>query len=271
MLLGKHASRAATDVHDDRIREAFTQQAPALSAAPSFHAKDILRAIREGLAGDGSGQLLDAGCGPGVVLAAVGADFAKVCGLDLTPAMVERAKIACREADLAGAQLQVGSMLAMPFDDGHFDAVVTRLTLHHLETPGDALREMARVLRPGGTLVVADLLGCEDPAEAALQDALEILRDPSHVRLLPETAMRDLIARAGLNEQGCQRLDKRRGFEEWASIVNAPERTEPLLLAMRTLAESGCGQGIELAMDANGPTFLHRWAIWTLGKPGGKA
>lgn len=270
MLLGKHASRAATDVHDDRIREAFTQQAPALSVAPFFHAEDILPAIRDGLAGNGRGRLLDAGCGPGVVLAAVGADFAEVYGLDLTPAMLERATLACREADLVGAELQVGSMLAMPFDDGHFDAVVTRLTLHHLEAPGDALREMARVLRPGGTLVIADLLGCKDPAEAALQDALEILRDPSHVRLLPEAEMRDLLAGAGLNEQGCQRLDKRRGFAEWASIVNAPERTGPLLLAMRTLAESGCGQGIELAMDANGPTFLHRWAIWTLAKEGGK-
>ncbi|MCP5058053.1 MAG: class I SAM-dependent methyltransferase [bacterium] len=271
MPRGKLASRAATDVHDDRIRQAFTQQAPVLSVAPTFHAEDILRAIRDGLAGDGKGRLLDAGCGPGVVLAAVGADFAEVCGLDLTPAMVERAKIACQEADLTGAEIQVGSMLAMPFDDGQFDAVVTRLTLHHLEAPGDALREMARVLRPGGTLVIADLLGCEDPAEAALQDALEILRDPSHVRLLPESEMRALVAQAGLNEQGCERLDKRRGFAEWASIVNAPERTEPLLLAMRTLAESGCGQGIELAMEADQPTFVHRWAIWTLGKAGGKA
>jgi len=270
MLPGKHASRATTDVHDERIRKAFTQQAPALSVAPAFHAEDILLAIREGLAGDGRGRLLDAGCGPGVVLAAVGADFAEVCGLDLTPAMVERAKVACQEAGLAEAHLKVGSMLAMPFDDGHFDAVVSRLTLHHLEAPGDALREMARVLRPGGTLVIADLLGCKDPAEAALQDALEILRDPSHVRLLPEAEVREFFTRAGLSQQSFQRIHKRRSFAEWASIVDAPERTEPLLLAMRTLAEAGCGQGIELAMDGDQPTFLHRWAIWTLRKEGSK-
>ncbi len=253
-------------MHDERIREAFTQQAPTLAVAPTFHAQDVMDAIRAGLGGNGRGRLLDAGCGPGIVLAAAGADFAQVEGLDLTPAMVQRAREACHEAGLASARLHEGSMLAMPFEDGRFDAVVTRLTLHHLEAPGDALREMARVLAPGGTLVVADILGCEDPAEAALHDALEILRDPSHVRLLPEAQLQSLLETAGLRVSGCQKLTRHRRFAEWAAIVDAPERTAPLELAMRTLAASGCGRGIELHLEDGEPAFLHRWAIWTARK-----
>jgi ubiquinone/menaquinone biosynthesis C-methylase UbiE len=118
---------------------------------------EILR--RAGVApGD---RVLDVGTGPGyLALAAsklVEPDGSAV-GIDASPEMVDRARtLAARKG--SKAEYLVAAAESLPFDDGAFDVVVSRLVLHHL--PGDlkqqALREMARVLKPGGRLLLADL------------------------------------------------------------------------------------------------------------------
>ena len=106
-------------------------------------------------------RVLDVGTGPGyLALAAarlVGPDGAAV-GIDASPEMVERARVRAARA-AADATYLVASAADLPFDDGSFDVVVSRLVLHHLtgELTGLALAEMLRVLRPGGRLLVADL------------------------------------------------------------------------------------------------------------------
>lgn len=97
--------------------------------------------------------VLDVGAGSGFVSAALVAAGHEVVAVDASPAMVEElrrrfgGRVAAREAD---AQ-------ALPFPDASFDGVFANMCLHHVEDPALAVREMARVLRPGGRLVVTDL------------------------------------------------------------------------------------------------------------------
>ncbi|MEO6965988.1 MAG: class I SAM-dependent methyltransferase, partial [Acidobacteriaceae bacterium] len=85
-----------------------------------------------------------------------------------------------------------------PYKDGEFSLVVTRFTFHHFLDPLSVLREMRRVCRPGGKVVVAD----SAPAlgKAAAFGAVETLRDPSHVHALPVEGLCALFAEAGLDQ-----------------------------------------------------------------------
>lgn len=248
----------ATD-HATRIQQAFTHQAPHLESAPTFRQADVLERMRRA-AGAGS-VLLDVACGPGLVLEALAAGFDEVRGIDITPEMVERARARLAAAGIARSRVDEGSAYALPFPDGVVDVVVSRLALHHLEEPDAALREMARVLRPGGRLVVVDLIGSEDPAAAALHDALETLRDPSHVRLLAETALRAAIAGAGFDDMVVEAWSQVRGFAEWAAIVDDAARTAPLRIVMEALARAGIDAGVGLRMGPEEPVFEHAWRL----------
>ena len=118
--------------------------------------------------------------------------------LDLTPQMLTTAaqRVAPRPA-LDNVTFREGTATELPFADAAFDAVVTRLSVHHFDRPGRAMSEIFRVLRPGGRFVLADVISSELPAEAELQNAIEILRDPSHVRMLPGSELAALVRGAG--------------------------------------------------------------------------
>jgi SAM-dependent methyltransferase len=105
------------------------------------------------LAGDVEGlRVLDAGCGSGPLMEALRAKDAVVCGFDLSPAMVERARRRLGE----DAELGVADLGApLPYPDNAFDLVVASLSLHYVEDWTTTLAELRRVLKPGGRLIVS--------------------------------------------------------------------------------------------------------------------
>jgi ubiquinone/menaquinone biosynthesis C-methylase UbiE len=123
------------------------------------------------------GSVLDVACGPGILSAAIAKTARQVVAFDLTPEMLTKAAQRC--AGLGNVTFREGNAAELPFADADFDAVVTRLSVHHFDRPGRAMSEIFRVLRPGGSFVIADVISSEGPAEAELQNAIEILRDPS--------------------------------------------------------------------------------------------
>src|SRR5262249_13209650 len=157
-----------------------------------------------------------------------------VVAFDLTPEMLAKARDRCAQAGLTNVTFQEGSATDLPFAPESFDGLVTRLAIHHLGDPRRAFAEMFRVLRPGGPLVSA-----EDADAAALQNAIEVLRDPSHVRMLPRSELVALIEGAGFHIGQESTWDKTREFEEWMGIVNDPERVAPLRIVVRALARVG--------------------------------
>jgi SAM-dependent methyltransferase len=154
-----------------------------------------------------------------------------------------------------------GRAEALPFGDGSFDVVVSRSALHHFADPQAALREMARVVRPGGRVVTVDVMASESPEDAALHNALEALRDPSHARMLPKSELRAALARAGLEIEDSVEWTNHRQFEEWLRIANAPERVGPLRAVMSALARSGAKAGIGLRLDGEKILFEHSAAL----------
>jgi hypothetical protein len=117
---------------------------------------------------------------------------------------------------------------------------------------------MARVLKSGGRMVTLDVMASEDAAEAALHNALEILRDPSHVRMLPRSELQKHLESAGLRVESCTTWVNHREAGEWLKITNAPERVGPLKVLMSELATRGASAGIDLRVDGGRILFEHK-------------
>ena len=185
----------------------------------------------------------------------------EVVALDLTPQMLEKARERCGKAHLSNVAFVEGSATALPFIDGEFDAVVTRLSVHHFVDPQIALAEMLRVLRLSGIVAIADVVTSEDPTKSELQNAIEVLRDPSHVRMLPASELLALVSRDDLTIERQESWDNPREFEEWLGIVADPRRVAPLRTIVRALASAAEDAGMGLRIAHGAIHFFHRWQL----------
>ncbi len=230
--MGKAPSNAAM------VREQFTLQARDFVSAQ--HATDAaLMAQYIDVIGPAAGEsLLDVAAGPGLVAAALGAGAGEGPGgcrvtiMDLTPRMLMEA---ARVAPLA--RRVEGDALRLPWRSGTFDAVICRLALHHVPDPAIVVREMARVVRAtpgaprpgGGRVVINDIITGEDPAESAVTEEIERLRDPSHTRCLGARELVRLVLEAGMKVESITPWRMIVDHDEWMNRVYPPEENRRLV------------------------------------------
>ena len=186
--------------HQSLIRDQFTRQAtPFSTAAPIADARALAMIVEAADAGPAD-TVLDVACGGGIVVCGFAPHVRHATGIDMTPAMLERARLLAAEKGLANVAWREGDVTRLPYPDGAFTIVVTRFAVHHFPDPAAVFGEMVRVCAPGGRIVVVDTYGAADPAKAAAFNRLEKLRDPSHVRCLALAELKGLFAAAGLGE-----------------------------------------------------------------------
>jgi SAM-dependent methyltransferase len=184
--------------HDDLIRDQFTRQAIPFSTAAPISDENALAKIVAAGQPDPNDDVLDLACGGGLIVCAFAPYVRHATGIDLTPAMLERARALAAEKRLENVTWQQGDVRSLPWPDASFDIVVTRFSFHHFQEPLTVLREMRRVCRPGGRVVVVDMYASEEKAKAEAWNRLEVLRDPSHVRALSLEELIGLFRDAGL-------------------------------------------------------------------------
>jgi ubiquinone/menaquinone biosynthesis C-methylase UbiE len=158
----------------------------------SLHVRDdaVERGLVEMLPLGRGRTLLDIGTGTGRVLELFGARGVAGTGLDLSPAMLRVARANLARAGLADAHVRQGDMYRLPWGEPSFDAVTFHLVLHFADEPGRALAEAARVLKPGGRLVVVDF---------APHDLDSLRTEHAHRRLgFADAEMRGWMRAAGL-------------------------------------------------------------------------
>jgi len=186
--------------HNERIVDQFTRQAVPFSTAKTIADEKALRLLVELSEAAAEDTVLDVACGGGLVVCAFAAAVQHATGIDVTPAMLERARALAQEKGLRNVSWDLGDVASLPYSSGRFTLVVSRFTFHHFLDPLAVLREMVRVCAPGGRVLVCDVAASGDPGKAAEFNRMEILRDPSHVRAMPESELRGLFRAAGLPE-----------------------------------------------------------------------
>lgn len=245
--------------HDETVQAEFTRQAESFRASPALRSAEVTTRVGEAL-GARVERALDLACGPGILLPTLSAHAESVIGLDLTRRNLELA----REAVARGAVHLVRALAErIPFAPETFDAVVIRLALHHFARPRAVLDAARSLLRPGGRLVVLDVLGPDDPATRELRDAIERLRDPSHEALLTSTSLRGQLEEAGFTVREETLWHQRRGFADWAAIIHEPRRMADLERVLRALCRGGGDPaGLALREEGDGLWFGYRWGLF---------
>ena len=243
------------------IQREFSRQAQPMAYAPAFREQAALQRLIRAVGDAPSHRVLDLACGPGIVAGAIAPRIGQVIGIDATHEMVRLARQHFEKGRLTNGSFSVASAESVPFDRGRFDQVITRLTIHHFADVPAVLSEARRVLRPAGRLIVADVISSADAEESRLHNALERLRDPTHVRMLRAEELLETIQRSGFSVLHAEEWTQPRSFPEWAAIINMDARTGPLEQIMRALAQAGQTAGISLREEGGELRFTHTWML----------
>lgn len=183
--------------------------------------------------------VLDIATGTGNTAFALAPHVARVVGLDLTPEMLAQARLVAADRGAANIAWVIGDAGALPFEAGAFDLCTARAAPHHFDDLDLALREAARVLRPGGR---ACLIDCSPPRAA--RDHLhevEVGRDPSHTRSYTLEEWTERIEAAGLVVEVADRRELDWSFDSWMANMAVPAEAAERLAAR---VEAARGQAL---------------------------
>ena len=155
-------------------------------------------------------RVLEVAPGPGyfsIALARVGSY--SITGLDLSQTMVQ---IARAKADEAGVRVEFlqGSASKMPLQTGNFDFLLCRAAFKNFAQPVEALREMCRVLRPGGRALIIDMRGDATPGE--LDEAVDTMKSSRVNRLINRIVFRTVLLRSAYTRAQFEAMLAQAGF-----------------------------------------------------------
>jgi ArsR family transcriptional regulator len=159
---------------------------------------EVERAIDNGLGKRQLGRLVDVGTGTGRMIELFGPRASQSIGIDRSSEMLRLARVKLEAAGIASS-LRQGDMYALPLADGSADNVIIHQVLHYAHSPAVAIGEAARVLAPGGTLLVVDF---------AAHEREELRERDAHIRLgFDDAVMSEWFASAGLTMDRIQHLE----------------------------------------------------------------
>lgn len=174
-MAGSHEARGPGSEQETYIHGYSDAHRAFLAARTAANdARFLLPHLRQGM------RLLDCGCGQGSITV----DFAEiiapgeVIGIDLEPKQIEAAGALAIERNVTNVHFEAGNVYALPFSDASFDVVFANTVLEHLSDPLSALKEMRRILKPGGIIGVRDpnyTTMIFEPATPLLQEAMALL------------------------------------------------------------------------------------------------
>ncbi|WP_380182788.1 class I SAM-dependent methyltransferase [Kalamiella sp. sgz302252] len=220
--------------HEALVESQFGDRAQAYLSS-SVHAQGTdLQRLTEWLSDDAQASLLDVGCGAGHASFIAAGQVAQVTAYDLSEKMLQVVREAAKERGLTNLHTAHGPAEALPFTDASFDVVISRYSAHHWHDVGLALREIKRVLKPGGKFILMDIVSPGQPALDVWLQTVEMLRDPSHVRDYSQGEWLKMVNESGLivDRLAVDRLDLE--FTSWIERMQTPET---LVGAIRLLQE----------------------------------
>jgi len=168
-------------------------------------------------------EVLDLGCGGGHVTFNVAPHARSVTAYDLSQEMLDVVAETAKERGLGNVAVQRGVAEELPFENGQFDVVASRLSAHHWRDVNAGLREAARVLKPGGLAVFVDAVSPGVPLLDTFLQSIELLRDCSHVRDYSRAEWEAGLAAVGLVVEATSHFRFHIDFRSWVERMNTPK------------------------------------------------
>jgi ubiquinone/menaquinone biosynthesis C-methylase UbiE len=248
--------------HEQTVQSQFDSRAQAyLTSAVHATGPDLERAkALVAQAVPATSQALDLGCGSGHLSFALAPHVARMVALDPSPGMLTAVLQAALAKGLSQIEVCQASAEALPLEDRSFDLVCTRYSAHHWTRLDEAVRELARVLAPGGYALIIDTLGHEEPLVDTFMQSIELLRDPSHVRNRTVTEWRSLLRTAGLVELDRAQWPIRLEFASWVARMRTPADRAAVIRSLQEGAPREVRQA--LRVEADGSFAIQTGLFW---------
>jgi SAM-dependent methyltransferase len=211
------------------VRRQFGAHAQNYVTSPDHSKSESLDRLLSVVQPQADWRVLDVATGGGHTARALAPQVREVVATDLTVEMLAAAERFIRGQGLDNVSFREADAISLPFANGEFDLVTCRIAPHHFPDCARFVQEAARVLRPGGVAAVIDNIVPADLLAARHINAIETLRDPSHVWAYTQADWLDFFAAAGLTVTHNEVFRKVRDFDFWTSMMSVDEKTKDRL------------------------------------------
>jgi len=254
--------------HKEAVQKQFTKTAEAFSNFAVRDTPEVLKEKVEFSKPQPADAVLDIACGPGAFALAVAPRVRVVSGVDLTSEMLKRACAYQAEKQITNAAFIRSDAEQLPFPDSTFDLVSCQCTFHHLPKPLVVLREMIRVAKPEGRLLIIDPLAPESDSKYDIYNRIEQLRDPSHALTLRLTEYLRLFDEEKLEilRQALRR--RQRSFNNWMLRAGHAPGTKRYIQTRKLFEDSMAGDKAGFSAQAQGDDFqlVHNEGMFLLAR-----
>lgn len=203
--------------------------------------------------------ILDAGCGAGHLSFALSPCATRVDALDPSDNMLKTVQAAARQKGLGNIRTIQSSVESIPVPDHHYDVVATRYSAHHWRDLDAALRDMIRVLKPDGVLLIMDIQTWEDPLIDTHLQTIEILRDRSHVRNRSDHEWRRHLGKYGFTVIHHETHPVRIEFSSWIKRMDTPELNASMIKSFQDQAPEEVKAAMKIERDGS---FTMHVGVW---------
>jgi ubiquinone/menaquinone biosynthesis C-methylase UbiE len=240
-----------SDAHAQRVQAQFGAIAASyVTSAGHAGGEDLDRLVDWGRALRPR-RVLDVATGGGHTARAFAELGARVTAFDLTEPMLRTARGFLESRGIGAAGFVLGDVEALPFRPATFDVVTCRIAAHHFANVGGAIRQIAAMLRPGGSFLLQDILGHDDAAAATFITEVERRRDPTHVRSYRAAEWKALLRGAGLTVIDEAVIRKTRPWEEWTTRTRMTPEHRAALDDFVRAAPPACREAFDFQLDGD--------------------
>jgi len=227
-------------------------------AMPSTPMDGKFAAFMISISGAGKADnVLEMACGAGSTAIAFAERCKSVVGIDVVAEPLARARQQAVSRGITNAAFTLSEVERVPFGEAAFTGAICRFSFHHFVNPDLVFAEMARVVAPGGWMVISDMASSEDPERAAFHNQLERLCDPTHTRTLPVSEFEGMFAERGFRTVMKVARDARLTLDDWIRFGGAPPENAAKL---RELVESSIDTdraGLRFTRDGGTIRLVH--------------
>lgn len=251
----------------ESIRSEFSRQSATFD---TYMATDVKKAFNENAVNEmkltGNERVLEVAAGTCAFGRMIAPKVSHITELDVTEAMLSVGRKENERAGIKNADYIIGEAESLPFENESFDIAVSRLAFHHFLSAESVFKEMSRVVKSNGKIVIADMLAKDEPLRESA-DQYEKMRDPSHIRCLCEEELSSLAEKYYCTVEYSSVTVIPMKLLSWLELTDTPLNIrEKIVCDMQNEIGGKLKTGFFPYMENGELMFDHQWLLMIIRK-----